>query len=228
MNPYKALVLEGFFKQNWEVVQPLPYESIKDFFASRRPPREINYTILPLFPKLAALKQRPNMNRSVCIIQYTRGSQKFSLMECILCDGGLSILFRVHSYHIGSFTIIYSLPIKLWINLSMWKVRGLTWQSNLPSKKLMTTLNGNLYFNVLKNQGSMTKWIAWAKSVLLQFRTFWALISKSVGSCTPSGGIHQGDSLLSCLFIIYMEAFTKRLFHEVIKPKSGIGIKILP
>jgi len=113
MNPYKALVLEGFFKQNWEVVQPLPYESIKDFFASRRPPREINYTILPLFPKLAALKQRPNMNRSVCIIQYTRGSQKFSLMECILCDGGLSILFRVHSYHIGSFTIIYSLPIKL-------------------------------------------------------------------------------------------------------------------
>ena len=98
----------------------------------------------------------------------------------------------------------------------------------LDMEKAYDKLNWNFIEAILTKFGFHKTWIKWTMACIRN-ASFSVLVNNVPGKpFSPSRGIRQGDPLSPYIFVIAMEYLARKLQAESLKPKSDIGIKLVP
>ena len=232
MDPYKAPGPDGFgasfYQKHWPIIKTHLCAAIKDFFRSGKILKEFNHTFIALIPKVDNPETTSQFRPiSLCNTFY-------KIVAKVLVNRLRPILERiihpVQSAFVSQRAIHDNILLAHEVINKFHHLKGKKGYAavKIDMEKAYDRIEWDFLLKCLEQLGFHPIWINWIRECVTTVSYSVLVNNEPCGFFKPTRGLRQGDPLSPYLFLICMDVLAKRLAHQALNSKSGIGFKLAP
>lgn len=228
LNPHKVPGSDGFgpifYQKYWHIIGNEICIAIRSFFDHGKLTPALNHTLVVLIPKINYPKNA-NHFRPISLVNTI-----YKIISKLIVNRMRLILQRIINPFQNAFTHNRSTHVNLLLvqeilNTFRTSKNKTGWCAlKLNMEKAYDRIEWDFLWNVLGKFGFPSVWINWIKACVMTTSYSLVVNGESTISFKPSRELRQGDLLSPYLFLLCMEALSRKLIKKNEYSKNGVGI----